>query len=66
MKNDGTWQTIVTAPFARDIELAVINYDGTRALMFPCRRILGGWTSAKTKGRIDVRPTHWREWSQNV
>jgi len=53
---------ISTAPFDRDFELAVINYTGTHALAFPCRRILGSWINAETKKRLDVRPTHWREW----
>ena len=57
------WQPIATAPFDRDLELAVINYDGVHALVFPCRRILGSWIDAETRERIDVRPTHWREWS---
>jgi hypothetical protein len=57
------WQRIATAPFDRDLELAVINYDGLHALAFPCRRVLGSWSKAETKQRIDVRPTHWREWS---
>lgn len=35
------WQTIATAPFDRELELAVIGYDGVHALAFPCRRILG-------------------------
>jgi hypothetical protein len=57
------WQPISTAPFDRDIELAVINADGTAALAFPCRRILRGWVDAETRQRIDLDPTHWREWS---
>ncbi len=56
------WQPISTAPFARDIQLAVIDGDGPHALVFPCRRILNGWMNADTKERLDVRPTHWREW----
>ena len=56
------WKPIASAPFNRDLELAVIDYYGTHALIFPCRRVLGGWISAKTKQRIDVRPSHWREW----
>jgi hypothetical protein len=56
------WQSIATAPFDRDLELAVINYDGIHALVFPCRRILGGWTKTETERQIDVEPTHWREW----
>ena len=62
LKNDETWQAIAAAPFDRDIELAVINYDGVHALVFPCRRILDGWIDAETKKRVDVRPTHWRGW----
>jgi hypothetical protein len=57
------WQPVSTAPFDRDLELAVIGYHGPHALAFPCRRILGGWVNAKSKKRIDVRPTHWRDWS---
>jgi hypothetical protein len=36
------WQPIAKAPFDRDLELAVMDYDGTHALVFPCRRILNG------------------------
>ncbi|HYA30632.1 MAG TPA: hypothetical protein VEI95_17580 [Acidobacteriota bacterium] len=57
------WQPIATAPFDRDLELAVINYDGTHALIFPCRRILYGWLKSGTQERVIVRPTHWREWN---
>ncbi len=56
------WQAITSAPFDRDLELAVIDTDGTHALVFPCRRIAGGWVKAETRERLDVYPTHWREW----
>src|SRR5207248_10264900 len=57
------WQTISTAPFDRDLELAVRDYDGTHALVFPCRRVLHGWINVETKKLIEkLRPTHWREW----
>jgi hypothetical protein len=56
------WQQVSTAPFDRDLELAVIDDDGPHALVFPCRRILNGWMKVETKERLDVRPTHWREW----
>jgi hypothetical protein len=56
------WHPVSTAPFDRDLELAVVAHDGAHALVFPCRRILGGWINATDKRRIDVRPTHWREW----
>ena len=52
-----TWLKIENAPFDRDLELAVIDYDGTHALAFPCRRILGGWVKAVSKARVEVRRT---------
>lgn len=58
------WKRIKTAPFDRELELAVVVRDGAHALVFPCRRILGGWIKAGNGERIDVRPTHWREWRQ--
>jgi len=56
------WQTIVSAPFDRDLELAVLDMDVHHALVFPCRRIAGGWVKAETRERLDVSPTPWREW----
>jgi hypothetical protein len=58
------WKLISTAPFYRDLELAVIDHDGTHALAFPARRILGGWINAETQMRIEVYPTHWRDWQE--
>jgi hypothetical protein len=57
------WQAILTAPFDRDLELAVLDTDGPHALAFPCQRVLHGWVKAETRKIIDVRPTHWREWA---
>jgi hypothetical protein len=57
------WQCIANAPNDRDLELAVINYDGIHALVFPCRRVLEGWTNTETKEKlIGLLPTHWRKW----
>ena len=56
------WQPIVTAPFDRDLELAVLDAGEAHALVFPCRRIPNGWRRCGTDERVDVRPTHWREW----
>jgi GAF domain-containing protein len=62
-QNGFVWQPISSAPFDRDLELAVIDYHGTHALVFPCRRVLKGWINSETKKLIDgLRPTHWREW----
>ncbi len=57
------WQPASHAPFDCDLELAVIDEDGQHALVFPCQRIQGGWINASTKERLDVRPTHWRLWT---
>ncbi len=56
------WEPIITAPFSRDVELAVADKDGFHALMFPCHRVVGGWVKKGTTQRLDVSPTHWREW----
>lgn len=58
-----TWMKIETAPFHRDLEVAVIAENGdVYPVIFPCRRILGGWTKAATGGPVKIYPTHWREW----
>ncbi|RWA68055.1 MAG: hypothetical protein EOQ29_21755 [Mesorhizobium sp.] len=57
------WELISTAPFGRDLELAVMDGDGFHALVFPCRRTLAGWTKSGTLERVYVQPTHWRDWS---
>jgi hypothetical protein len=56
------WQPVSTAPFDRDLEVAVVSQGIAHALLFPCRRVLGGWIAAETKKKIEVYPTHWREW----
>jgi hypothetical protein len=60
------WQPIATAPFDKDIELAVIDRDGPHAVVFACRRILHGWINAQTREQITVHPTHWRPWAADV
>jgi hypothetical protein len=57
------WKPISTAPFDRDLELAVLDGQGRQhALVFPCRRVVGGWLDAETKKWIEVQPSHWRVW----
>jgi hypothetical protein len=56
------WERIATAPFDRDLELAILDFDGTHALVFPCCRVVGGWIDAGSKKRIELSPTHWRDW----
>ena len=58
------WQhEIFAAPFNRDLELAVIDASGEHTILFPCRRVVGGWIKAATERRINFNPTHWREWA---
>jgi hypothetical protein len=57
------WQKISTAPPDLDLELAVIDKEGPHSLVFPCRRIVGGWINARTGQRIGASPTHWRRWT---
>jgi len=59
---DHTWERIESAPFDRDLELAVIEGNAIHKLVFPCRRVHGGWAKAKSADRITVQPTHWRMW----
>jgi len=63
-KSNVPWRSVwVPAPFNVDVELAVLDRDGEHTLVFPCRRIVGGWVNAATKKRLDLRPTHWRQWT---
>ena len=58
------WMKIETAPFDRDLELAVIEANGdTYAVIFPCRRTLRGWTKSETGRPVELHPTHWRNWN---
>ena len=60
------WQPITTAPFDRDLELAVIDREGPHALVFPCRRVLKGWVSSEATKPVEVHPTHWRDWHLSI
>ena len=62
LEKDSEWHRIADAPFDRDLELAVIDYSGVHALVFPCRRLLHGFIKAQNRALIDVEPTHWRYW----
>jgi hypothetical protein len=57
------WYPIVTAPFDRDLQLAVIEKGEVHSLVFSCQRTDDGWTNAATAQPVFVDPTHWREWS---
>ena len=61
--DDGlVWEKISTAPYGRDLELAVIEEDRVHPLVFACRRTPNGWIKVPSMERIVVSPTHWRIW----
>jgi hypothetical protein len=56
------WEEISTAPYNRDLELAVVEADHVHPLIFACRRTASGWVKAASRERVTVSPTHWRPW----
>jgi hypothetical protein len=60
------WKTIASAPEDIDLELAVIDEDGCHALVFPCRRQDDGWVDPRDGRPVQVRPSHWRAWSEHL
>ncbi|WP_348630319.1 hypothetical protein [Mesorhizobium sp. M7A.F.Ca.US.008.03.1.1] len=61
---DAMWNPILSAPYGRHLELAVFDEEGAHALVFPCIKSREGWKNAATGARVDIRPTHWREWEE--
>jgi len=59
---DQIWQPIQTAPFDQDLELAVIEGSEAHRLAVRAQRTARGWISVATGKRIEIDPTHWREW----
>jgi hypothetical protein len=59
------WHVISTAPFDCDLEIALVDANGVHAILFPCRRVLGGWIKAEDKAPIKVHSTHWRDWAKD-
>lgn len=57
---------IETAPFDRDTEVAVVENDGKICpVIFPCCRVLSGWTKAAGGGPRTIHPTHWQAWEKS-
>ena len=57
------WRPIASAPFDRNLRLAVVSIHGVaHALAFPTRRVLRGWIDADSREPIQLVPTHWQEW----
>jgi len=58
------WLSVSIAPSDRDLEVCVIDKQGVvHALLFPCRKNGDAWFDPSTKKMIDIRPTHWRIWT---
>jgi len=55
--NASEWRDITTAPFDREIELAMVGGD---AGVLCCIRHGDGWLDAATLRPIEVTATHWR------
>jgi hypothetical protein len=55
------WLKIETAPSDRDVEVAIIDFDGPHSITFPCRRVIDGWIKAPNGAPLKILPTHWRE-----
>jgi hypothetical protein len=58
------WNPITSAPFERDIELAVLDQNGEHLVAFACRRGADGWLTARSNRPVDIHPTHWRQWTE--
>jgi hypothetical protein len=51
------WKLINTAPFDRDLELAVIDSKGSHPVVFPCRRLVdSGWIDVETTRKFTLIP----------
>jgi hypothetical protein len=74
------WKPIFSAPFDRDLELAVVEDDEPHILAFPCRSVHGapdplevtkpkpyafsGLQSWAAKSVVWLRPRKWLTWRQ--
>jgi hypothetical protein len=65
MSDHPIWEPIASAPYDRDLELAVIDAHHVHPLVFACRRTAAGWIRESTHERVIVSPTHWRPWSRH-
>ena len=48
------WEPVTTAPFGRNLQLAVLEHGQAHVLVFPCRRTPEGWIDPATRCRIDI------------
>lgn len=57
LRND--WREIATAPFDREIEVAIIDGD-TNVWGASCVRHGDSWFDTETLRPVEIRATHWR------
>jgi hypothetical protein len=56
------WLPVAIAPSNIDLEVCVMDKHGIHALVFPVRKSGIDLVNASTKKRLDIMPTHWRQW----
>lgn len=54
------WRDIATAPFDREIEVAIVAGDITNVPGGSCLRHGDGWLDAETLRPVAMTATHWR------
>ena len=59
------WVAVSIAPSDIDLEICVMEGHTIHALVFPVRKDGTKWVDDSTMERVDVQPTHWREWIHN-
>jgi hypothetical protein len=59
------WLPISTAPSDTDLEVCVMDNHEIHALVRPCRKNGTGWIDVSTKKYVDIKPTHWRKWTDS-
>ena len=59
------WLPVSIAPPDTDLEVGAMDKGCVHALIFPVHKSGTYWVDASTKERIDIRPTHWRKWTDD-
>jgi hypothetical protein len=65
LRSSDCWLPVSIAPFGGDLEVCVFDKRDIHALVFPCHRAAMGWIDSTTQQRLDIEPTHWRNWSES-
>jgi hypothetical protein len=57
------WLPVSIAPADADLEVCVVEQGDIHRLTFAVRKWGSDWVNASTRLCIDIRPTHWRYWT---